>query len=61
MPDEVFTPDDFSEEQRMIGDMAQDFIEKEMVPRLPRILKLDFGKRSWTVAAGYAAPTTLGP
>jgi ABC-type branched-subunit amino acid transport system substrate-binding protein len=24
-----------------------------------RILKPDFGKRSWTVAAGYAAPTTL--
>ena len=24
-----------------------------------RILKPDFGKRSWTVAAGYAAPSTL--
>jgi ABC-type branched-subunit amino acid transport system substrate-binding protein len=26
-----------------------------------RILKPDFGKRSWTVAAGYAAPSTLAP
>ena len=41
-PGEVFTPEDFSEEQRMIGDMAEEFIEKEMVPRLPRILKLDY-------------------
>ncbi len=26
-----------------------------------RILKPDFGKRSWTVVAGYAAPSTLVP
>lgn len=26
-----------------------------------RILKPDFGQRSWTVAAGYAAPSTLAP
>ena len=26
-----------------------------------RILKPDFGKRSWTVIAGYAAPSTLAP
>jgi len=26
-----------------------------------RILKPDFDKRSWTVAAGYAVPTTLAP
>lgn len=26
-----------------------------------RILKPDFDKRSWTVAAGYAAPSTLAP
>lgn len=26
-----------------------------------RVLKPDFGKRSWTVAGGYAAPSTLAP
>lgn len=41
-PDEVFTPEDFTDEQRMIADTAADFMEKEMVPRLPRILKLDY-------------------
>ena len=26
-----------------------------------RILKPDFARKSWTVAAGYAAPSTLAP
>jgi alkylation response protein AidB-like acyl-CoA dehydrogenase len=38
VPEEVFTPEDFSEEQRMIGQTAEEFVEKEMVPRLPEIL-----------------------
>jgi alkylation response protein AidB-like acyl-CoA dehydrogenase len=41
-PDEVFTPEDLSEEQRMIGDTAQQFMENEMVPRLPEILALRY-------------------
>jgi alkylation response protein AidB-like acyl-CoA dehydrogenase len=41
-PDDVFTPEDFSEEQRMIGDTAQEFMEKEMAPRLPEILALKY-------------------
>ncbi len=36
--EEVFTPEDFSEEQRMIGAAAAEFMEKEMMPRLPEIL-----------------------
>jgi len=40
--EEVFTPEDFSEEQRMIGDTAAEFMEKEMVPRLPEILALNY-------------------
>src|SRR5262245_9621000 len=40
--DDVFTPEDFSEEQRMIGETAADFMEKEMVPRLPEILALKY-------------------
>jgi alkylation response protein AidB-like acyl-CoA dehydrogenase len=41
-PEAVFTPEDFSDEQRMIGDTAADFMEKEMVPRLPEILALEY-------------------
>ncbi|PYQ16350.1 MAG: acyl-CoA dehydrogenase [Acidobacteria bacterium] len=41
--EEVFTPEDFTDEQRMIGETAAEFMEKEMVPRLPRILSLDYG------------------
>jgi alkylation response protein AidB-like acyl-CoA dehydrogenase len=41
-PDEVFTPEDFSEEQVMIGQTADDFMLKELVPRLPDLLKLDY-------------------
>jgi len=40
--EEVFTPEDFSEEQRMIGDTAAEFMEKEMMPRLPQILALKY-------------------
>ena len=42
-PDEIFTPEDFSEEQVMIGQTADDFMVKELVPRLPELLKLDYG------------------
>jgi alkylation response protein AidB-like acyl-CoA dehydrogenase len=41
-PDEVFTPEDFTEEQRMIGQTAADFMEKEVMPKLPQILALDY-------------------
>ena len=41
-PDEVFTPEDFTEEQVMIGDTAEDFMAKELAPRLPALLKLDY-------------------
>jgi alkylation response protein AidB-like acyl-CoA dehydrogenase len=41
-PDEIFTPEDFTEEQVMIGQTADDFMVKEMAPRLPALLKLDY-------------------
>jgi alkylation response protein AidB-like acyl-CoA dehydrogenase len=40
--DDVFTPEDFSEEQRMIGQTAEEFMESEMIPRLPEILALKY-------------------
>src|SRR5262245_9519698 len=40
--EDVFTPEDFSDEQRMIADTAAEFMENEMVPRLPDILALRY-------------------
>ncbi|PSL49005.1 hypothetical protein CLV51_101335 [Chitinophaga niastensis] len=42
-PEEVFTPEDFSEEQLMIKDMADQFISKEVTPLIDRIDKLEEG------------------
>ncbi len=41
-PDEVFTPEDLTEEQRMIGQTAEEFMQKEMLPRLPELLALNY-------------------
>jgi alkylation response protein AidB-like acyl-CoA dehydrogenase len=38
----VATPEDFTEEQRMIGDTTRDFIEGEVIPHDERIEKLDY-------------------
>ena len=31
-PEDVFTPEDFDENQRMIGQTVADFVEKEVLP-----------------------------
>ena len=41
-PEEVFTPEDFSEEQRMIGETAAEFMEKDVMSRLGEILSLKY-------------------
>ena len=38
-PDEIFTPEDLTEEQRMIGQTCADWMEKDVIPKLPEILK----------------------
>jgi alkylation response protein AidB-like acyl-CoA dehydrogenase len=40
--EEVFTPEDFSEEQRMIAATAEEFMENEVMKRLPDILALKY-------------------
>ncbi|NIG52145.1 acyl-CoA dehydrogenase family protein [Chitinophaga sp. Cy-1792] len=42
-PEDVFTPEDFSEEQLMIKEMADQFIEKEVTPLVERLDKLEEG------------------
>jgi len=40
---EVFTPEEWTEEQTMIGQMCEDFIQQEIVPCLDRIDKMEEG------------------
>ena len=39
----IFIPEDFDEEQKMIGDMCLDFVEKEVLPNIERIETLEEG------------------
>jgi len=44
-PAEVFTPEDLTEEQRMIGDTTRDFVDNEVSPQLPAM-----EQHAWEVA-----------
>jgi alkylation response protein AidB-like acyl-CoA dehydrogenase len=44
-PEEVFTPEDITEEHRMIGETTREFIDGEVRPRIPELEKHD-----WTLA-----------
>ena len=41
-PEEVFTPEDFTEEHRMIADTAREFMDKEVRPRAAELEKKDW-------------------
>ena len=43
LPETIFTPNDISEEQQMIAQLAKDFIEKEILPKLDAIDKQESG------------------
>src|SRR5581483_2669904 len=42
-PQDVFIPEDFSEEDRMIRDMSEQFVKTEVVPLIDRINNLEPG------------------
>ncbi|WP_139990721.1 acyl-CoA dehydrogenase family protein [Paenibacillus paridis] len=42
VPESVVTPEDFTEEQRMMGDAAQQFLETEITPRDAELEALDY-------------------
>src|ERR1041384_752026 len=44
-PREVFTPEDLSEEHRMIGETTRDFVDNEVAPQLPAM-----EQHAWEVA-----------
>lgn len=41
-PEAVFTPEDFSEEQRMLAATAREFMQKDVLPRVGELLKLRY-------------------
>lgn len=42
-PDEVFTPEDFSEQHLLIAQTAEEFATKEIVPNIEKLERKDFG------------------
>ncbi len=42
---EIFTPEDFTDEQRMIGETTREFVDNEVQPNLPAM-----EKHAWEVA-----------
>src|SRR5215203_1203958 len=42
---EIFTPEDFTEEQRMIGETTREFVDNEIQPQLPAL-----EKHAWNIA-----------
>src|ERR1700751_1499104 len=41
-PDEVFTPEDFSEQHQLIGQTAEEFAQNEIIPNVEKIEHKDF-------------------
>ena len=41
-PEEVFTPEDFTEEHHMIAETARQFMDNEVRPRIPELEKKDW-------------------
>ena len=46
-PEDVFTPEDFSEEHNMIRNLAEQFMEEEVLPQQPQI-----EDKQWDVTIG---------
>src|ERR1044071_6724035 len=47
LPEDVFTPEDFSEEQKMIRDMTEQFVSEEVAPQQDKMESQD-----WSVTVG---------
>ena len=40
-PDEIFTPEDFTEEHRMIAETTRQFVDNEVTPRIDELERHD--------------------
>jgi alkylation response protein AidB-like acyl-CoA dehydrogenase len=66
-PEDIFTPADLSDDQRLIGQTAQEFVEKEVVPAIPDLelhkdhLMADMLKKAGEIGLlGGAIPEAYG-
>jgi len=66
-PDQIFTPEEWTEEQKMIAQMCSDFIDQEITPHLDRIDKMEEGlmpslleKAGELGLLGLSVPENLG-
>lgn len=66
-PDEVFTPEEWTEEQKMIASMCDDFIKQEIYPNIDRIDSMEAGlmpsimeKAGELGLLGLSVPENLG-
>ncbi len=41
-PEEIFTPEDFSEQHKMIADTTKDFVDKEVMPNVEKLEELNY-------------------
>lgn len=67
LPSEIFTPEEWNEEQKMIAQMCDDFIAQEVKPNLDRIDKMEEGlmpsileKAGELGLLGLSVPESLG-
>jgi alkylation response protein AidB-like acyl-CoA dehydrogenase len=59
-PDEVFTPEDFTEQQRMIGQTAEEFTVNEILPNVEKMEHKDFSiSRALLKKAGELGLTSV--
>src|SRR3954451_11126643 len=42
-PDEIFTPEDFSEQHKLIAQTAEEFAQKEIIPNIEKMEHKDWG------------------
>lgn len=42
-PEEIFTPEDFTEQHRMIADTTKEFVDKEVMPNVDKLEELNYG------------------
>ena len=41
-PRDIFTPEDYTDEQKMLAQTGRDFMQRDVLPRTPEILKLNY-------------------
>ena len=56
-PEDIFTPEDFTEEHRMIADTTRQFIDNEVNTRIDELEKHDWNVKATAAALGIPLST----